>query len=95
MEISFWQQLYEQDQLLTHEQRVKQLESIEQQRMKIEPNWTNIFFNIYRRKLARLDQRDMKTSYKYRTMENRQNFLQTTFEIFEETPVRNRIFFCS
>ncbi|CAF3778380.1 unnamed protein product [Rotaria socialis] len=95
MEISFWQQLYEQDQLLTDEQRVKQLESIEQQRMKIEPNWTNIFFNIYRRKLARLDQRDMKTSYKYRTIENRQNFLQTTFEIFEETPVFERPKFCS
>lgn len=93
MEISFWQKLYDQDQLLTQTQRVKQIEIAEKQILKTQLNWTTIFYDIYQRKLQRLNQRDARTLYKYRTIEKQENFSQTKFEIFEETPVRRKYLF--
>ncbi|CAF0848503.1 unnamed protein product [Rotaria sordida] len=95
MEILFWKNLLKQDQLLTNEQRIEQIELIVKQRKKNELNWTNMFYDIYRRKIEKLNQRDMKNVYKYSIIENIQNISQITFEIFEETPVFQRPKFCS
>jgi hypothetical protein len=89
MEILFWEQLNNQDKFLTNEQRIKQIQLIENERKKYQFNWTNIFYDIYQRKIEKLHQRDLKNTYKYRIIENIENISQETFEIFEETPVKN------
>jgi len=88
MEILFWEQLNNQDKFLTNEQRIKQIQLIENERKKYQFNWTNIFYDIYQRKIEKLHQRDLKNTYKYRIIENIENISQETFEIFEETPVK-------
>ncbi|CAF1277758.1 unnamed protein product [Adineta steineri] len=92
IEISFWQKLDDQDKLLTNE---KKIELIEKYRKKYDLNWTNIFHNIYKRKIEKLYQKDMKNDYKYIIMENMTNIPQKTFVIFEETPVFQQPKFCS
>jgi hypothetical protein len=89
IEILFWEQLYKQDQLLTNEEKIEQIQFLEKQRKKNHLNWTNIFYDIYQRKIEKMNERDMKNIYKYRSRKNTQNFSQKIFEIFEETPVRN------
>jgi hypothetical protein len=89
IEILFWEQLNNQDKFLTNEQRIEQIEFIEKLRKKNQLNWTNIFYDIYQRKIEKLHQRDMKNIYKYRIIEHTENIPQKTYEIFEETPVRN------
>jgi len=88
-EILFWEKLNNEDKFLTNQQRIEQIELIEKQKEIPQLNWTNIFYDIYRKKIEKLHQRDMKNLYKYQTTENVQNISQKTFEIFEETPVRN------
>jgi len=88
IEILFWEQLNNQDKFLTNEQRIKQIQLIENQRRKHQFNWTNIFYDMYQRKIEKLHQRDLKNTYKYRIIENIENISQETFEIFEETPVK-------
>ncbi|CAF1200796.1 unnamed protein product [Adineta steineri] len=80
IEISFWEKLNDQDKLLTNE---KKIELIEKYRKKYDLNWTNIFHNIYRRKIEKLYQKDMKNDYKYIIMENMTNISQKTF-VFQQ-----------
>ena len=83
----FWTKLSDQDKDLTDEQRIKQLEIIENQIRRTDFNWTNIFFDIYARKLSKINERDKKTAYKYRFKDNRQRNSQQNYEIYEETLV--------
>ena len=83
----FWKKLSNEDKELTDKQRIKQIELIEKQTKKIDLNWTNIFFDSYSRKLSKLNERNIKTTYKYQFKENQNNISQNTFQIFEETPV--------
>ncbi|CAF1221317.1 unnamed protein product [Rotaria sordida] len=91
----FWQKLYDEDKNLTDEQRIKQIELINKNFIKKNFNWTKIFFDSYTRKLLKINERDMKTIYKYRFKNNEKNILQENFQIFEETLVFDRPKFCS
>jgi hypothetical protein len=89
MEILFWQKFLLQDKSLTNEEKIEQIESIDKRRKKNILNWTNIFYDIYQRKLEKLNQRDITNAYKHINIDNSPNISQKIFEIFEETPVRN------
>jgi hypothetical protein len=84
----YWQELHTQDQFLTKEQRIEQIEYYEKQIKRYQLNWTNVFHDIYQKKIEILNQRDLNNPYKYRSTINTQNFSQNIIEIFEETPVR-------
>ncbi len=91
----YWQELHHQDKFLTNEQRIERIEYYEKQRKKIKLNWTNVFYDIYQRKIEKLNQRDLKNFYKYRSTKISPNISQNIIEIFEETPVFQRPKFCS
>ncbi|CAF2860805.1 unnamed protein product [Rotaria sp. Silwood2] len=91
----FWQKLSNKDKTLTNEQRITQIELIDQQMRKKDFNWTKIFFDSYRRKLLKINERDVKTIHKYRFRNNEKNISQEKFKIFEETLVFDRPKFCS
>ena len=88
IEIIFWRKLIKQDRLLTTEERLKRIELVERKGNINKLNWTNIFYNIYKEKIKKLNQKDMNNGYKYSIIENGLDILQDTFEIFEETLVR-------
>ncbi|UJR36727.1 hypothetical protein I4U23_029443 [Adineta vaga] len=94
-EISFWQKLYNLDKLLTNQQKIEQIELLYKQRRRNELNWTSIFYNIYRRKTIKLEEKDMKHTEKHRVIETLPSVSQKIFEIYEETPVFQQPKFCS
>ena len=86
---SFWQQLSEQDRLLTDEQRIQRIESSANQLKAKEFNWTRIFNDIYQRKTDKLNERDAQSAFKSLSMHSPSLAQQKSFDIFEETPVRS------
>ncbi|CAF4779221.1 unnamed protein product, partial [Rotaria sp. Silwood1] len=91
----FWKKLFDEDKILTDEQRIQHIKLIDEHIKKKDFNWTKIFFDNYKRKLLKINERDIKTSYKYRFKNNEQIISQEKFEIFEETLVFGRPKFCS
>ena len=87
MEILYWQEFDNEDRLLSKEQRIEQIESFENQRRKEKINWTMVFYDLYERKLAKLNQRDQNNLYKIRNTNKTQTSPQNSIEIIEETPV--------
>ena len=83
----FWSRIEEEDRDLTDEQRQAQLTSNGREPTDRVLNWTTIFWDVYQRKLATLNERDEKTAYKRRTLEDRPRSSQTTIDIYEETLV--------
>jgi hypothetical protein len=87
IEQKFWEKLSNEDKELSNHERIQRIKLIQNQFEKEELNWTNIFFDSYRRKLVTLNERDSKTTLKYRFEENQQKISQQIFEIYEETKV--------
>ncbi len=80
----FWEKIFREDGQLSNEERIKRIQVIDN---KEELNWTGIFFDNYRKKLAIFNERNLKTKYKYQFEENQTNISQEIFEIYEETLV--------
>ncbi len=87
IEQKFWKKLSNEDKELSDNQRIKQIQLIENQFKNEELNWTNIFFNNYKRKLIKINERDSKTTLKYHFQDNQEKISQEIFEIYEETLV--------
>jgi len=87
IEQKFWKKLSNEDKELSDNQRIKQIQLIENQFKNEELNWTNIFFDNYKRKLIKINERDSKTTLKYHFQDNQEKISQEIFEIYEETLV--------
>ncbi|CAF1484679.1 unnamed protein product [Adineta ricciae] len=94
-EAQFWQELAEEDQGLTDQQRIRQIELIKQSNIGSNINWTKVFSDNYRRKLLRLNERESHNMNKYRFRDIQENVSQDIFDVFEETLVFARPKFCS
>jgi len=88
----FWEKISREDGQLSNEERIKRIQVIDN---KEELNWTGIFFDNYRKKLAIFNERNLKTKYKYQFEENQTNISQEIFEIYEETLVSDIHFISS
>ncbi|CAF1367190.1 unnamed protein product [Adineta steineri] len=95
LEKYFWKNLLNEDKDLTDEQRIKRIELIKKQNTIKEFNWTNIFFDSYTRKLNKVYEKNIATTYKYRFKDRQPNVSQEIYEVFEETLVFERPKFCS
>lgn len=93
VDIFYWQELPHGKKFLSKEQRLVQIEFLEKHRRQNQLNWTQIFHEIYARKLQQIQQRDQKTSDKIIRHIPTQNSSQKIFQIFEETPVRTSVNF--
>ena len=84
---AFWKKLSNDDKGLTDEQRIEQvkLKGIADENRSL--NWTRIFWDIYRRKSSKIQERDGKTPYKRLLEFESPSMAQATIDIYEETPV--------
>jgi hypothetical protein len=81
-----WEKLSREDRQLSNEQRIERIKFKDD---KGELNWTDIFFDSYRKKLAIFNERNSKTKYKYHFEDNQSTLSQEIFKIYEETTVSN------
>lgn len=90
---SFWKKISNEDRHLTDQQRVERIQSFENKIIKEKLNWTKIFLDNYARKLLKINERDLQTTYKQRFEEDSKINSQQFYDIFEETLVSGKEIF--
>lgn len=89
----FWTNLFDQDQDLTDEERIKFIQTASNSDTHPQWNWTHLFLENYRRKSKTLEDRDRRTSDKILEIKSHSspNLIPSTIEVYEETTVMKSI----